>query len=56
MKPSQFKLLATLPEGFDYEIMTFNGHKAVVGKNGQSIIGFFIREDKLVPIDFMLIN
>ncbi len=52
MKPKQFKLLTTLPEDYDYELFKLNDEPIVIGKQQESIIGFFIKEDKLVPIDF----
>ena len=53
MKASDFKLLATLPDLYDYSIFEdHNGSTMVIGKNHQSVIGFRIIEDKLRPIRF----
>ncbi len=52
MKASDFKLLSTLPDEYDYELFTLNNEPAVIGKRHQTIIGFMIRADKLVPINF----
>jgi len=50
MKVSDFNLLSTLPEEYDYEL--FNDNKMVIGKQHQTIIGFLIKDNKLLPITF----
>lgn len=53
MKVSEFSLLATLPNEYDYSIFEdFNGSTMIIGKNHQTIIGFRIIDDKLHPIKF----
>jgi hypothetical protein len=52
MTVDDFKLLSTLPEKYDYDIFTHGDGLMVIGKCFQTIIGFYIREDKLVPIRF----
>jgi hypothetical protein len=52
MKVSDFKLLSTLPEEYDYDLFTINNEQTVIGKQHQTIIGFIIRNNKLVPINF----
>ena len=52
MKVSDFKLLTTLPEEYDYEFFTLNNRQAVIGKQHQTIIGFYIHENKLTTINF----
>jgi hypothetical protein len=52
MKVSDFKLFATLPDGWEYEIFTFNNDLIVIGRNGSHIIGFKIEDDKLVQLQF----
>lgn len=53
MKVSDFKLLSTLPELYDYSLFEdHNGSTMVIGKNHQNVIGFRIINDKLRPIRF----
>lgn len=53
MKVNDFKLLTALPEEYDYELMIINDKQAVIGTLNRTIIGFFIRNNKLIPIKFM---
>jgi hypothetical protein len=51
MKVNDFKLLATLPEEYDYEIFPQQGGIIlVIGKQHQVIIGFLVHENELKPI------
>ena len=52
MKVSDFKLLSTLPDQYDYELFTHQSELMVIGKIHQTIVGFFIKDNKLVPINF----
>lgn len=54
MKVSDFKLLSTLPEEYDYQIFEHgnNGDILVIGKQNQNIIGFLVHENELKLIKF----
>jgi hypothetical protein len=52
MKESDFKLLSTLPEGWDYELLTIDGYLYALAHKDLSMIGFRIEDDKLVQIEF----
>lgn len=53
MKVSDFQLLATLPDLYDYSLFEdHNGNTMVIGKNHQTVIGFRIIKDELLPIRF----
>jgi len=54
VKPRDFKLLATLPEGYDYRLFDnyINNQIMVIGANqDKGIIGFFIHNDELLPMN-----
>lgn len=53
MKVSDFKLLAELPEEYDYEIFTqgFDGY-LIIGKLHHTIIGFLLKENQLNQVQF----
>lgn len=53
MKVSDFKLLSTLPEEFDYELF-FHSESSiwVIGKSGQSVVSFLLKDSKFLPINF----
>ena len=53
MRRDQMKFLAELPAEYEYEFIKLNNKMEVIGKKeGLKLIGFFIEEEKLVPIDF----
>lgn len=54
MKVSDFKLLATLPEEYEYEILGHykDPHLVIIGYKGREIIGRWIMLDGLRPIIF----
>lgn len=55
MKVSDFKLLVTLPELYDYSIFEDGDNRMmVIGKNHQTVIGFRIINDELRPIKFQV--
>lgn len=55
MKASDFKLLATLPDLYEYTIFEdHNEEVMVVGKNYQSVIVYKIINDELRPINLNL--
>ena len=55
MKTSDFKLIATLPDAYDYEFFNDgNGNIMILGKNGREVIGWRIVKNELIPIDFNL--
>lgn len=56
MKVSDFRLIATLPDSYDYELFNDGkGHIMVLGKTGQEVIGFRIINEELRPISFEVI-
>lgn len=52
MKVSDFKLLATLPEEYDYELYNHNKNLLIVGRLGQHALIHYISNGKLSPISF----
>ncbi len=51
MKISDFKLLCELPEEYEYEVFPhLEGNYLVIGKKDRTIIGFYMRDKKLIPI------
>jgi hypothetical protein len=52
MKVSDFKLLATMPDEYDYETFNWDGCVTAIGKKHQTIIGFRIENNELIQIRF----
>lgn len=51
MKVSDFKLLATLPDGYDYRIYPHaNNDLLIVGNKGSNYIFYVIATNKLFPL------
>lgn len=56
MKIKDFRLIATLPDSYDYELFNDGkGNIMVLGKNGQEVIGFRIIDDELRSIRFEVV-
>jgi len=52
MKVSDFKLLSTLPEEYDYELFKLNNETMAFGTLHQTVIGFVIRDNRLISVNF----
>jgi len=52
MKVNDFKLLATLPEEYDYEIFPQGDHQLIIGKKHATIVGFLLVNEKLHSVKF----
>lgn len=56
MKVSDFKLLTTLPDGYDYSIVEDNNNNILIlGKNYQTVIGLRIIKNELRPVVFEVV-
>ena len=56
MKVDDFRLIATLPDQYDYELFNDGqGNIMILGKNGREVIGWRIIKDELRPIDFNVV-
>jgi hypothetical protein len=57
MKARQFKILAELPEEYEYELFTqSNGSILIVGLKDREVIAFTLKEEKLQSVNLSAVN
>jgi hypothetical protein len=55
MKVRDFKVIATLPEEYEYRLFEQDDGILVIGAQHQSVIAFRVKDGELLPLDLSVI-